>query len=78
MKLGDIDPSYRGSMSRDTAQPETRALVKKLDQLQYLMYAEKKHSLLIVLQGLDACGKDGVIRHLISGMNPGGMPRRRL
>ena len=36
------------------------------------MYAEKKHSLLIVLQGLDACGKDGVIRHLLGGMNPAG------
>ena len=36
------------------------------------MYAEKKHSLLIVLQGLDACGKDGVIRHILSGMNPAG------
>jgi PPK2 family polyphosphate:nucleotide phosphotransferase len=36
------------------------------------MYAEKKHSLLIVLQGLDACGKDGVIRHILTGMNPAG------
>jgi PPK2 family polyphosphate:nucleotide phosphotransferase len=43
-----------------------------MDQLQYLMYAERKHSLLIVLQGLDAGGKDGVIRHLLTGMNPAG------
>src|SRR5258708_3039797 len=73
VKLGEIDPSYLGSYEPcDTGLAVTRALVKRLDQLQYLMYAEKKHSLLIVIQGLDACGKDGVIRHILSGMNPAG------
>jgi PPK2 family polyphosphate:nucleotide phosphotransferase len=43
-----------------------------MEQLQYLMYAERKHSLLIVLQGLDAAGKDGVVRHVLTGMNPAG------
>jgi PPK2 family polyphosphate:nucleotide phosphotransferase len=43
-----------------------------MDQLQYRMYAENKHSLLIVLQGLDAAGKDGVVRHVLTGMNPEG------
>jgi PPK2 family polyphosphate:nucleotide phosphotransferase len=43
-----------------------------MEQLQYLMYAESKHSLLIVLQGLDAAGKDGVVRHVLTGMNPSG------
>ena len=73
VKLGEIDPGYRGRYeSRDSAMPEIVSLTAKLDRLQYLMYAEKKHSLLIVLQGLDACGKDGVIRHLLSGVNPAG------
>ena len=43
-----------------------------MDELQYLMYAEQKHSLLIILQGIDAAGKDGVIRHVLTGMNPQG------
>jgi PPK2 family polyphosphate:nucleotide phosphotransferase len=43
-----------------------------MEQLQYLMYAEGKHALLIVLQGLDAAGKDGVVRHVLTGMNPSG------
>src|SRR5438128_9359820 len=43
-----------------------------MEELQYLMYAENKHSLLIVLQGLDAGGKDGVVRHVLTGMNPSG------
>jgi PPK2 family polyphosphate:nucleotide phosphotransferase len=73
VNLGEIDPGFHyGYESRDVALPETRFFLWKLDQLQYLMYAEKKHSLLIVVQGLDACGKDGVIRHILSGMNPAG------
>jgi PPK2 family polyphosphate:nucleotide phosphotransferase len=70
-ELGDIDPSYHGEHeSAEAALPEIHAHLQKMDQLQYLMGAEKKHSLLIVLQGLDASGKDGVVRHVITGMNP--------
>lgn len=73
VKLADIDPSYHGKYdSRETAESEIDSLLNKLDHLQYLLYAERKHSLLIVLQGLDACGKDGVVRHVLSGMNPAG------
>ena len=57
-----------------TRQPCRRRLFQlhKMDQLQNLMYAERKHSLLIVLQGLDACGKDGLVRHIVNGINPAG------
>ncbi len=44
----------------------------KLDKLQYLLYAEHKHALLIVLQGIDAAGKDGTIRHVMASVNPQG------
>jgi PPK2 family polyphosphate:nucleotide phosphotransferase len=46
--------------------------IGRLDKLQYLLYAEHKRTLLIVLQGLDAAGKDGTIRHVMSGVNPQG------
>jgi PPK2 family polyphosphate:nucleotide phosphotransferase len=46
--------------------------LKKLDSLQYLLYADRKHALLVVFQGLDAAGKDGTIRHVMSGVNPQG------
>src|SRR5580704_8566734 len=46
--------------------------IERLVQLQYLLYAEHKHALLIVLQGLDAAGKDGTIRHVMAGINPQG------
>src|SRR5262249_9419470 len=46
--------------------------VQRMDKLQYLLYADGNQSLLVVLQALDAAGKDGVIRHVFSGMNPQG------
>jgi PPK2 family polyphosphate:nucleotide phosphotransferase len=46
--------------------------VGKLDGLQYLLYAEHERALLMVFQGLDAAGKDGTIRHVMSGVNPQG------
>jgi PPK2 family polyphosphate:nucleotide phosphotransferase len=46
--------------------------IERIDKLQYLLYAEHKRTVLIVLQGLDAAGKDGTIRHVMRGVNPQG------
>jgi PPK2 family polyphosphate:nucleotide phosphotransferase len=46
--------------------------VARIRHLQYLLYAEKKHALLIVLQGIDAAGKDGTCWHVMTAMNPQG------
>lgn len=46
--------------------------IERIDELQYVMYAERRRALLVVLQGMDASGKDGTIRHVISGFNPQG------
>jgi PPK2 family polyphosphate:nucleotide phosphotransferase len=71
--LGDIDPNYCGIHSVCERTPPTlRYYARKIDRLQYLMHAENEHSLLIVLQGVDAGGKDGVVRHLVTSMNPAG------
>jgi PPK2 family polyphosphate:nucleotide phosphotransferase len=73
IRLKHFDPDYHGKHeSRESALPEIQKNLQKMEQLQYLMYAENKHSLLIVLQGLDAAGKDGVVRHVLTGMNPEG------
>jgi PPK2 family polyphosphate:nucleotide phosphotransferase len=73
VRLAKIDPSYTGEHeSQDKAADEIRRHVERIDKLQYLLYADAKQSLLIVLQALDAGGKDGVVRHLFSGMNPQG------
>jgi PPK2 family polyphosphate:nucleotide phosphotransferase len=71
--LRSVDPEYHGAYpTRESAIPEARFYAHKIDELQYVMHAEKKHSLLIVLQGIDAGGKDGVVRHLLTAMNPAG------
>lgn len=73
VRLKDIDPGFHGKHeSADTAAPEIAAHLEKLKALQYTLYAERAHSVLIVLQGIDAAGKDGVCRHVIDAMNPQG------
>ncbi len=73
VRLGDFDPSYTGKhVSEDKAATDIEKHRKKLAEQQYLMYAEKRHSLLIVLQALDAAGKDGTVNHVMSAMNPQG------
>ena len=57
---------------KSDVKPVVEKLLKKLDELQNLLYASSKHSLLIVLQAMDAGGKDGAIRHVFSGVNPQG------
>ena len=72
-RLSKIDASYAGKHeSHDKALPEIQSHVERMEKLQYLLYADSSKSLLVVLQALDAAGKDGVIRHLLSGMNPQG------
>jgi PPK2 family polyphosphate:nucleotide phosphotransferase len=74
LNLNDIDPDYTGAHeSPNSAAAELAHHTAKLAHLQYRLYAEGKQSLLIVLQGLDAAGKDGVIRHVITGTNPQGV-----
>ncbi len=73
VRLSKIDASYTGKHERhEHALPEIQKHVERMDKLQYLLYADGNQSLLVVLQSLDAAGKDGVIRHVFSGMNPQG------
>ena len=73
VKLKQIDPAYHGTHeSHEKALPEIQEHLKSMAQLQYMLYAEHKKAVLIVLQGIDAAGKDGVCRHVIDGMNPQG------
>jgi len=73
VKLADIDPAFHGKHeTHEAALGELQEQVAKLTHLQYLLYAEKKHALLIVLQGIDAAGKDGTCWHVMSAMNPQG------
>jgi PPK2 family polyphosphate:nucleotide phosphotransferase len=73
VKLSKYDPDDTvGWTKGHQTDASLETALKKLDRLQYLLYAEHKRALLVVLQGLDAAGKDGTIRHVMAGVNPQG------
>ena len=71
--LDSVDAGFheRG-LDKKEAEAELETLTRKLAQLQHLMYAENRRSLLVVLQGRDAAGKDGTIRKVFGPINPQG------
>lgn len=73
VKLKEVDAGFHGDYA---SEPEAKdALAKnvgRLTELQQKLYGEKKHALLVVLQGIDAAGKDGTCWHVMSAMNPQG------
>jgi PPK2 family polyphosphate:nucleotide phosphotransferase len=74
LKLSKIDPAYKGKHeSEEAAKGETEHYHKKLAHQQALLYAENKHSVLVVLQAMDAGGKDGTIKHVFGAVNPQGV-----
>ena len=71
VRLADWDAAWIGGFKdKDDARDALRENIARMDELQYLLYAQRKYALLIVLQGMDASGKDGTIRHVMSGLNP--------
>jgi PPK2 family polyphosphate:nucleotide phosphotransferase len=71
--LADRDPDDTAHINDKEAALETQQKdTGKLADLHDLLYAEQKHALLVVLQGMDAAGKDGTIKHVMSGVNPAG------
>ncbi|MBM3234736.1 polyphosphate kinase 2 family protein [Candidatus Poribacteria bacterium] len=73
IKLKDYDAEYAGEYKRKSEINEPMAEIQeRMRELQGLLYAESKHALLIILQAMDAGGKDGTIRKVISGVNPQG------
>ena len=72
IKLKDIDTRAPKKLHKENLKKETVKLKMKIEELQNLLYAESKHALLIVLQGMDASGKDGVSKNVFDSVNPMG------
>jgi polyphosphate kinase 2 (PPK2 family) len=73
VRLSKVDAAYKGKdFTEEQAAAETQKDCQRISKQQYLLYSEKKHSLLIVLQALDAAGKDGTVNHVMAAMNPQG------
>jgi PPK2 family polyphosphate:nucleotide phosphotransferase len=72
-RLDDVDPDNTHGLDKPAAEARLEKVKAELIELQTVLYAESRRSVLIVLQGIDASGKDGTIRHVMSGLNPQGV-----
>lgn len=73
IRLKDISTRAPKDLDKTETKKETSAILEELDELQNLLFAESKHSVLVVIQGMDGSGKDGVIRNVLGNMNPQGV-----
>jgi PPK2 family polyphosphate:nucleotide phosphotransferase len=74
-RLASIDPADTAGMNPDKKQAKTSLAddIEKLAEIQEQLYAMNRWAVLLILQGMDASGKDGVIKHVMSGLNPQGV-----
>ena len=73
LDLTEHDPAFTGDYrDKEAAKDDLKANIERLSALQDVLYAQNVHSLLVIFQALDAAGKDGAIKHVMSGVNPQG------
>ncbi len=73
IKLKDLDPSWTGDYKdKEEAKNELLGSIARLSELQDRLYAQNKYGVLLIFQAMDAAGKDGTIKHVMSGINPQG------
>ena len=71
-RLSDFDPADDGGLGKDEANEILAGDIERLRELQERLHADGRWAILVVLQAMDAAGKDGVIKHVMSGLNPQG------
>jgi PPK2 family polyphosphate:nucleotide phosphotransferase len=73
IKLREIDTRAPHGWDKKETKEKLEGIITELDELQNLLYAESKHALLVVIQGMDASGKDGTVRNVFGKLNPHGV-----
>jgi PPK2 family polyphosphate:nucleotide phosphotransferase len=73
IKLKEIDTRAPENRDKKETKEKLEAVLQELDELQNLLFAESKHSVLVVIQGMDASGKDGTVRNVFGKLNPQGV-----
>lgn len=73
IKLDNYSTRAPEHLDKADIKDELKDIVEELDELQNMLYAESKHSVLLVLQGMDASGKDGLVKSVFHGLNPHGI-----
>lgn len=72
MKISGLSTNAPSDSNKEETKEQTQELLNQLKDLQDVLYAQQQYSLLIILQGLDASGKDGLVKKVFSGVNPMG------
>ncbi len=72
VKVKDFDTDYTGHLDKEAAKAELSRVKKDLSAYQEVLYADNSQAVLVLVQAMDAAGKDGVIEHVMSGLNPQG------
>ena len=72
-RIAERSTDDRLGLEKDEGEKRLHELVERIEELQYRLFAEERRSVLLVLQGLDASGKDGVVRRVFEGVNPTGV-----
>jgi polyphosphate kinase 2 (PPK2 family) len=70
LKLKEWDADYDANKKKEDAEKDLVHFSSRMSELQYKLFADNSQSLLIILQGVDASGKDGTIRHVMGALNP--------
>lgn len=73
ISLKNISTKAPDGWDKEATKLKTKDILEELNELQNLLYAENKHSILVIFQGMDASGKDGVVRDVFTSMNPTGI-----
>lgn len=71
-RVSDFSPSFTADLSKQEAKEQLSKDIERLSNLQSMLYAQDRYAILIIFQAMDAAGKDGTIKHVMSGINPQG------
>ncbi len=73
IRLADFDPGFCGGLEKEKTKPKTDKCAERIGELQDLLYANSRHSVVLIFQGMDASGKDGAGRRVLQHVNPLGV-----
>jgi PPK2 family polyphosphate:nucleotide phosphotransferase len=73
INLAAISTLAPKGIDKKETKSKTEKILREIDELQNLLFAENKHAVLVVIQGMDGSGKDGLIRNVFTSMNPQGV-----
>ncbi len=71
-RVSDFDPEFTADLGKKEAEKLLEANIEDMIELQGKLYAHNRYAVLLVFQAMDAAGKDGTIKHVMSGLNPQG------